>query len=52
MYVENKDAKLHDDERTFRQAVLDDFEELQGAGITHPDVEKIRALLTAKADAP
>ena len=46
IYLENKDAKLHDDERTFSQAVLDDFKELQDAGITHPDMEKIKALVT------
>jgi len=46
IYLENKDAKLGDDERTFRQAVLDDFKELQEGGITHPDVDKIKALLT------
>jgi hypothetical protein len=28
--------------------VLDDFKELQEAGITHPDIEKIRALLTTR----
>src|SRR5207247_11153199 len=47
IYLENKDAKLHDDERTFSQAVLDDFKELQDAGVTHPDMEKIKALLPA-----
>jgi tetratricopeptide (TPR) repeat protein len=47
IYLENKDAKLHD-ERAFSQAVLDDFKEFQEAGITHPDMEKIKALLTAK----
>jgi tetratricopeptide (TPR) repeat protein len=51
IYLENKNAKLHDDERTFSQAVLDDFKEFQEAGITHPDMEKIKALLTATTDA-
>ena len=46
IYLENKDAKLHDDERTFSRAVLDDFKEFQEASITHPDMEKIKALLT------
>ena len=46
IYLENKDAKLGDDERTFSQGALDDFKELQEAGITHPDVDKIKALLT------
>jgi tetratricopeptide (TPR) repeat protein len=36
IYLENKDAKLPDDERTLSQAVLDDFKELQDAGITIP----------------
>ncbi len=48
IYLENKNAKLRDDERTFSQAVLDDFKELQDAGITHPDMEKIKTLLTSK----
>jgi len=49
IYLENKDAKLHDG-RTFSQAVLDDFKELEEAGITHPAMEKIKALLTSKAE--
>jgi len=28
--------------------VLDDFKDFQEAGITHPDMEKIKALLTSK----
>src|SRR5215472_8241063 len=36
----------------FTQAVLGDFKELQDAGITHPDIDKIKALLTAKTNAP
>jgi len=48
IYLENKNAKLRDDERTFSQAVLDDFKELEEAGITHPDMEKIKALLTTE----
>ena len=48
IYLENKNARLRDDERTFSQAVLDDFKELQEAGITHPDMEKIKALLTSE----
>ena len=50
IYLENKDAKLHDG-RAFSQAVLDDFKEFQEAGITHPDMEWIKPLLTAKGDA-
>ena len=48
IYLENKDAKLHDG-RPFSQVVLDDFKEFQEAGITHPDMEKIKTLLTGKA---
>jgi streptogramin lyase/tetratricopeptide (TPR) repeat protein len=51
IYLENKNAKLRDDERTFSQAVLDDFKELEQAGITHPDMEKIKALLPAETEA-
>ena len=51
IYLENKNTKLRDDERTFSQAVLDDFKELQEAGITHPDMEKIKALFTTQTEA-
>jgi len=51
LYVENRDAKI-DDERSFTQAVLDDFKELEEAGLTHPDIDKIRALLAAKTNTP
>jgi hypothetical protein len=50
IYRENKHAKLRDDQRTFREVVLDDFERLGRAGITHPDMDKIKVLLTAKID--
>ena len=50
IYLENKDAKLPD-ERTFSQAVLEDFKELEEGGITHPDMEKIKALLSTETDA-
>lgn len=52
IYLENRNAKLRDSEQTFSQVVLDDFKALQDAGITHPDMEKIKALLTAKTEAP
>jgi len=52
IYLQNKNAKLRDGKRTFSQAALDDFKEFQDAGITHPDMEKIKALLTAKTEAP
>jgi hypothetical protein len=51
IYLENKNAKLRDDERSFSQAVLDDFKDLDEAGITHPDMEKIKALLTTETEA-
>jgi tetratricopeptide (TPR) repeat protein len=51
IYLEYKDSKLRDDERTFSQAVLDDFKELEEAGVTHPDMEKIKALLPAETEA-
>jgi hypothetical protein len=47
IYLGNKNTKLRDDDRTFSQAVLDDFKELEEAGVTHPDMEKIKALLPA-----
>jgi len=50
IYLENKDAKLND-ERSFSQAVLDDFKELQDAGITHPDMEKIKVLMSTETEA-
>jgi len=52
IYLENKYAKVGDDRRTFSQAVLDDFKEFQDAGINHPDMDKIKALLTTKTEAP
>jgi tetratricopeptide (TPR) repeat protein len=52
IYLENRDAKLRDDERTFGEAVLDDFRELEEAGITHPDMEKIKALMQIKYPSP
>jgi tetratricopeptide (TPR) repeat protein len=52
IYLENKDAKLREDERTFSQAVLDDFKKFEEAGVTHPDMEKIKALLATNASPP
>ena len=52
IYLENRDAKLRNDQRTFSEAVLDDFTELEKAGITHPDMEKIKALLQIKYPSP
>ena len=48
--MENKDAKL-DSERSFRQAVLNDFKEFEKAGITPPDMDKIKALLSIETEA-
>ncbi len=48
IYLENKDVKLPDYGETFSEAVLDDFKEFEDAGITHPDMGKIKALLTNK----
>ena len=50
IYLENKNAKLHDDDRSFSQAVLDDFNELAEGGVTHPDMEQIKALFTSETD--
>jgi tetratricopeptide (TPR) repeat protein len=50
IYLENKDAKIGDDKRSFSQAVLDDFKEFEEAGVIHPDMEKIKALLTRKSE--
>jgi len=52
IYLKNKNARLRDGKRTFSQAALDDFKEFQDAGITHPDIDKIKALLTSKTEAP
>ncbi len=51
IYLENKNARLRDDERTFSQAVLDDFKKLEEAGVTHPDMEKIKALIASETKA-
>ncbi|MEM6764953.1 MAG: hypothetical protein AAF655_08510 [Bacteroidota bacterium] len=37
--------KAYDEERSWIEVFLSDLDELAAAGITHPDVEKIRALL-------
>jgi tetratricopeptide (TPR) repeat protein len=50
IYLENTAVKFVDDERTFSQGVLDDFNELQEAGITHLDIDKIKALLTTNQE--
>jgi tetratricopeptide (TPR) repeat protein len=50
IYLENKDAKLPDSAQTFSEEVLDDFKQFRDAGITHPDMGKIEALLTGQAE--
>jgi len=40
---------LRDAQQTFSEEVLDDFKQFRDAGVTHPDMEKIEALLTSKA---
>jgi tetratricopeptide (TPR) repeat protein len=52
IYLENRDAQLRSDQRTFNEVVLDDFSELEKAGITHPDMEKIKALMQIKYPSP
>jgi hypothetical protein len=52
IYLENRDVQLRGDQRTFSEMVLDDFSELEKAGITHPDMEKIKALLKFKFPSP
>ena len=44
VYVRFKDQPFNE-EMDFRTAFLQDLEDLEAAGITHPDVEKVRALL-------
>ncbi|WP_078410206.1 protein kinase domain-containing protein [Priestia abyssalis] len=45
LYMNYKDTAV-DNGKTFKDYVLDDFKRLKEAGITHPDMEKIEALLT------
>jgi tetratricopeptide (TPR) repeat protein len=52
IYLENKDAKLRDDQQTFTEEVLDDFMQFRDAGLTHPDMEKIEALLITETKEP
>jgi len=52
IYLENKDARLRDSGQTFSSEVLDDFKQFREAGLTHPDMEKIEALLNGKTESP
>jgi hypothetical protein len=49
--LKNLDAPIEAD-RSFGEVVLDNFKNLEKAGVTHPDMEKIKVLLTAKTEAP
>ena len=49
VYLENIAAGIRD--RSFSEVVLDDFKHLEETGVTHPDIEKIKALLTAEGEA-
>jgi len=50
VYSENIAAGIRSD-RSFSEVVLDYFKRLEEAGVTHPDMEKIKALLTTEAEA-
>ena len=47
IYLKNISAPLQAN-RSFSEVVLDDFKNLEGAGVTHPDIKKIKELLTSK----
>jgi hypothetical protein len=49
-HLRRRDENKLYDGRAFTQSVLDDFKELQEAGITHPDMEKIKALFAGKSE--
>jgi tetratricopeptide (TPR) repeat protein len=51
IYLKNMPAPIEAD-RSFGEVVLDNFKNLEKAGVTHPDMEKIKVLLTAKTEAP
>ncbi len=50
VYSENIATGIRSD-RSFSEVVLDYFKRLEEAGVTHPDMEKIKALLTTEAEA-
>ena len=50
IYLKNIAAPIQAN-RSFSEVVLGDFKNLEEAGVTHPDMEKIKALLTTKTDA-
>jgi tetratricopeptide (TPR) repeat protein len=47
IYLKNISAPIQAN-RSFSEVVLDDFKNLEGAGVTHPDIKKIKELLTSK----
>jgi tetratricopeptide (TPR) repeat protein len=47
IYLKNIPAPIQAD-RSFGEVVLDNFKKLEEAGVTHPDVKKIKELLTSK----
>ena len=51
IYLKNIPASIQAN-RSFGEVVLDNFKNLEEAGVTHPDMEKIKVLLTAKTEAP
>ena len=46
IYIEWKDKHFPNDERLAKEVFLKDIADLEKAGITHPDFEKVRALLS------
>jgi len=50
IYLKNISAPIQAN-RSFSEVVLDDFKNLEEAGVTHPDMAKIKALLTTETDA-
>jgi tetratricopeptide (TPR) repeat protein len=47
IYLKNIPASIQAN-RSFGEVVLDNFKNLEAAGVTHPDVKKIKELLTSK----
>ncbi len=45
IHFEMKDEKLFDNSKTWKEALLEDFNVFAEKGITHPDMEKIKTLL-------
>ena len=45
IYLKNKDIKISEDDKTLGDVMLEELDELEQNGVTHPDVDKIRELL-------